>query len=128
MLDCDGQQPEHIHALRKVVQHVQVAVEGGTLGADGPMTKALASVKEAADMKAKHSFVLIVDERTIDSVVLRAVEQVNGASDETIVVVHPATGTPVDRDRRWTTLLEKSMALHGNVRLALRLPPPTGMR
>jgi hypothetical protein len=43
-------------------------------------------------------------------------------------VIHPATGTPVDRDRRWTMLVERTMALHGDVRLALRLPPPTGMR
>lgn len=128
MLDCDGQRPEDIGGLEKVVNHVQVAIEGGALSAEGPMSKAIASIRAAASIKAKHSLVLIADERTSDSVVLRAVEHVNAASDETIVVIHPATGTPVDRDRRWTTLLEGSMALHGNVRLALRLPPPTGMR
>ena len=39
-----------------------------------------------------------------------------------------AAGAPVDRDRRWTTLFERIAALHGEVRLVLRLPPPTGMR
>ena len=128
MIDCDGQRPEEIRGLAKVVQHVQVAIEGSLLGADGPMGSAIASVKEAASMGAKHSLVLTADERTIDSVVLRIVEQAHAASETTIVVIHPATGTPVDRDRRWTMLLERAMAVHGDVRLALRLPPPTGMR
>jgi organic radical activating enzyme len=128
MLDCDGQRPEEIKALSKIVQHVQVVIEGSALAADGPTTNAIASVREAAAIKAKHSLVLVADERTSDSVVLRVVEQVHGASEATVVVIHPATGTPVDRDRRWTMLLERSMALHGDVRLALRLPPPTGMR
>jgi hypothetical protein len=79
-------------------------------------------------MGAQHSLVMVADERTTDSVVLRLVEQANAASDKTMIVVHPATGTPVDRDRRWTVLLERCMALHGDVQLALRLPPPTGMR
>jgi organic radical activating enzyme len=128
MLDCDGQRPEEIKGLSKVVQHVQVSLEGPALSADAPMINAMESIKAAAAMKAKHSLVVVADERTIDSVVLRAVEQVNAASDETIVVIHPAIGTPGTLDRRWTTLLERLMALHGNVRLTLRLPPPTGMR
>jgi organic radical activating enzyme len=128
MLDCDGQRPEEIKALAKYVQHVQVALDGGALGTDGPISNAIASVKEGAAIGAKHSLVLVADERTSDSVVLRVVEQAHAASEATVVVIHPATGTPVDRDRRWTMLLERSMALHGDVRLALRLPPPTGMR
>ena len=79
-------------------------------------------------MGARHSIVLVADERTSDAVVLRIVEHAHEASDATIVVIHPATGTPIDRDRRWTILLERAMALHGDVQLALRLPPPTGMR
>ena len=107
---------------------VEVTLEGTALINDGQMGNAVASIKEAADIKARHSLVIIADERTSDSVVLRVVEQVNAASFKTSVVIHPATGTPVDRDRRWTMLLERTMALHGDVRLALRLPPPTGMR
>lgn len=128
MLDCDGQRPGEIAGLKKVVTLVEVTLEGAALTADGQMGNAIASIKEAAEMKVRHSLVIIADERTSDSVVLRVVEQVNAASFATTVVIHPATGTPVDRDRRWTMLLERTMALHGDVRLALRLPPPTGMR
>ena len=109
MIDCDGQRPEEIKALSKVVKHVQVSMEGSLLASDGPV---------ASDD----------DDRTSDAVVLRIVEHAHEASENTMIVVHPATGTPVDRDRRWTMLLERAMALHGDVQLALRLPPPTGMR
>ena len=128
MIDCDGQRPEEIKALSKVVQHVQVSMEGSLLGADGPLSNAIETMREAARMGAQHSIVIVADERTSDAVVLRVVEQTHEASDKTVIVVHPATGTPVDRDRRWTMLLERAMALHGDVQLALRLPPPTGMR
>lgn len=128
MIDCDGQRPEEIKTLSKVVQHVQISLEGSLLGGDGPLANAIESVREAAGMGAQHSVVIVADERTIDSVVLRIVEHAHQASENTMVVIHPATGTPVDRDRRWTMLLERSMALHADVQLALRLPPPTGMR
>jgi organic radical activating enzyme len=128
MLDCDGQRPGEIMGLKHVVKLIEVTLEGAALNADAQMNNAVASVKEASDAKVRHSLVVIADERTSDSVVLRVVEQVHAASEATTVVIHPATGTPVDRDRRWTVLLERSMALHGDVRLALRLPPPTGMR
>ena len=127
MIDSDGQRPAEIAELGKLVALVEVTLEGASLG-EGQIANAAASIKEAAKAGVQHSLVLIADERTSDSVVLRVVEQVNAASDETTVVIHPATGTPVDRDRRWTMLVERTMALHGDVRLALRLPPPTGMR
>jgi hypothetical protein len=128
MLDCDGQRPSELKALEKIVKLVEVTLEGPALTADGQIANGLASIKELAGMKIQHSVVIVADERTTDSAVLRVVEQVNAASDATSVVIHPATGTPVDRDRRWTMLVERTMALHGDVRLALRLPPPTGMR
>ena len=127
MIDCDGQRPEEIKALSKVVQLVQVSMEGSLLGADGPVASAVETLREAAKF-AEHSMVIVADERTSDAVVLRIVEQTHAASEKAMIVVHPATGTPVDRDRRWTMLLERAMALHGDVQLALRLPPPTGMR
>jgi organic radical activating enzyme len=127
MIDCDGQRPEEIKALSKVVQHVQVSMEGSLLGADGPVASAVETMREAAKF-AQHSMVIVADERTSDAVVLRIVEHAHAASEKTVIVVHPATGTPVDRDRRWTMLLERAMALHDDVQLALRLPPPTGMR
>jgi organic radical activating enzyme len=128
MLDCDGQRPADIGGLEKLLTLIEVTLEGSALTSDGQTSNAIASIKEAARIKTRHSLVLIADERTSDSVVLRVVEQANAASEETTVVIHPATGTPVDRDRRWTMLVERTMALHGDVRLALRLPPPTGMR
>jgi organic radical activating enzyme len=127
MVDCDGQRPEEIKALSKVVQLVQVSLEGSLLGADGPLADVVETMREAAKF-AQHAVVIVADERTSDAVVLRVVEQVHEASEKTMIVVHPATGTPVDRDRRWTMLLERAMGLHGDVQLALRLPPPTGMR
>jgi organic radical activating enzyme len=127
MIDCDGQRPEEMKALSKVVQHVQVSMEGSLLAADGPVVNAVETVREAAKF-AQHSIVIVADERTSDAVVLRIVEHAHEASEKTMIVVHPATGTPVDRDRRWTMLLERAMALHDDVQLALRLPPPTGMR
>ena len=127
MVDCDGQRPEEVKALSKVVQHVQISMEGSLLGADGPLANAIEAVREAAKF-ALHSVVIVADERTSDAVVLRVVEHAHEASEKTMILVHPATGTPVDRDRRWTMLLERAMGLHGDVQLALRLPPPTGMR
>ena len=128
MLDCDGQRPEEIKSLSKVVQLVQVSIEGSLLGSEAPLNNAIETMKEAAKMGAQHTIVIVADERTSDAVVLRIVEQAHAVSEKTMVVVHPATGTPVDRDRRWTMLLERATALHGDVQLALRLPPPTGMR
>ena len=128
MLDCDGQRPEEIKSLSKVVQLVQVSLEGSLLNSDSTLACAIDTMREAAKLGVQHSIVVVADERTSDSVVLRVVEQAHAASEKTMIVVHPATGTPVDRDRRWTTLLERAMALHGDVQLALRLPPPTGTR
>jgi hypothetical protein len=31
-------------------------------------------------------------------------------------------------DRRWASLLEQASSMHADVRLALRIPPPTGLR
>ena len=127
MVDCDGQRPEEIKSLSKVVQLVQVSMEGSLLNTDGPLASAIETMREAARF-AQHAIVIVADERTSDSVVLRIVEHAHEASEKTVIVIHPATGTPVDRDRRWTMLLERAMALHADVQLALRLPPPTGMR
>ena len=76
----------------------------------------------------QHAMGLCVDERTTDAHVLRFVERAHATSPAVMVVIHPAAGMPVDRDRRWITLFERAAALHGDVRLTLRLPPPTGMR
>ena len=36
--------------------------------------------------------------------------------------------TPTLLDRRWSTLLEQAVAMNADCRLAMRVPPPTGLR
>jgi organic radical activating enzyme len=126
MLDIDGQRPEDIETLKKHVALVQVTLEGGTL--DTSAERAMASLKAAVDSGLEHAIVLAPGEQASDGQLLRIVEQSHAASAKTVVVIHPPYNTPIDRDRRWVTLIERSAALHADVRLSLRLPPPTGTR
>jgi organic radical activating enzyme len=126
MLDIDGQRPEDIETLKKHVALVQVTLEGGTL--DTSAERAMESLKAAVDSGVEHAIVLAPGEQASDGQLLRIVEQSHAASAKTVVVIHPPYNTPIDRDRRWVTLIERSAALHADVRLSLRLPPPTGTR
>ena len=126
LLDIDGQRPEDVGSLAKNVAMVQVTLEGGTL--ESASERALASVKAAAAAGLEHAMVLAPGEQASDGQLLRIVEQTHAASANTVVVIHPPFNTPVDRDRRWVTLIERAAALHADVRLSLRLPPPTGTR
>jgi organic radical activating enzyme len=126
MLDGDGQRPDEIEQLRDFITLVQVTLDGPS--AEANAERAHETVKAAANAGMQHAMVLCVDERTTDAHVLRFVERAHGTSSAVMIVIHPAAGVPVDRDRRWTTLFERAAALHGDVRLTLRLPPPTGMR
>jgi organic radical activating enzyme len=126
MLDCDGQRPAEIAVLKGAVKLVQVVLDGGAPDSLGE--RVFESLRVAAESGMDHALVLTVDERMSDAQALRLVEQAHGASDMTKVIVHPGTGAPVDRDRRWATLLERAASLHPDVRFALRLPPPTGTR
>lgn len=126
MLDCDGQRPGEIDQLKGFVTLTQVTLDGPALEAQSD--RALESLHVAEKAGMQHALVLIVDERTTDAHVLRIVERAHATSEATMIVVHPGPTIPVDRDRRWMTLFERAAALHGDIRLALRLPPPTGMR
>lgn len=126
MLDCDGQRPAEIDQVKGFVTLTQVTLDGPTLEVLGD--RAFESLHVARGTGMQHALVMIVDERTTDANVLRAVERAHTASESTTIVIHPGPTTPVDRDRRWMTLFERAAALHGDIRLALRLPPPTGMR
>jgi len=126
MLDTDGQRPAEIAELRKFLKLVQVTVEAGTLELQSD--RAIESLKVAAEAGIAHSLVINADANSTDAHFLRIVEKAHGTSGATMVVLHPGPTTPVDRDRRWTTLFERLSGIHGDVRLALRLPPPTGMR
>jgi len=126
MLDTDGQRPEAIPELKKFVGLTQVTLEGN--GLDATTERGLRTVHAAAEVGMQHALVLCSSDQTSDAQLLRIVEQARGVSGATQIVIHPPPGVPVDRDRRWMTLLERAAALHGDVRFALKLPPPTGMR
>lgn len=126
MLDTDGQRPEAVSALKKYATLVQVTFEGAAI--DAMVERGLDTLRVTVDAGLQHGIVLCPTEQTSDSQLLRIVEQAHALSGGTAIVVHPAPGMPVDRDRRWMVLLERAAALHSDVRLALRLPPPTGMR
>lgn len=126
MLDTDGQRPEALAELRDVLTLVQVTVDGA--GSDAALERAMESLRVSADAKLEHAAVLCPSEHTSDAQLLRIVEQTHAASDRTAIVIHPPVNVPVDRDRRWLTLMERASALHPDVRFTLRLPTPTGMR
>jgi predicted amidohydrolase YtcJ len=126
MLDVDGQRPDAIEALKKHVTMAQITLEGATM--EPSAERAIESLKAAADAGMQHALVLAPGEQASDGQLLRIVEQAKAASEKSAIVIHPPYNTPIDRDRRWVTLLERSAALHPDVRLLLRLPPPTGTR
>jgi len=126
MIDCDGQRPAQIKALRKFVRLAQITLDGP--GVEAANDRAFESVAVAAASDMQHALVMSVDGHTTDAHMLRVVERAHETSAATAIVIHPSAATPVDKDRRWTTLFERAAALHGNVRLLLRLPPPTGTR
>jgi organic radical activating enzyme len=126
MLDIDGQRPESIEPLAKNIALLQVTLEGANM--EPPAERAMVSLKTAAGAGIDHALVLAPGEQASDGQMLRIVEQAHAASEKTVIVIHPPYITPIDRDRRWVTLIERSAALHADVRVSLRLPPPTGTR
>jgi organic radical activating enzyme len=126
MLDHDGQRPEALERLVHALELVQVGVDG-TEG-DAAVERACMSLTLAAKKQVKHALVVVPAAAASDAVLLRVVEQAHAASGDTSIVVHPATESLGQPDRRWILWLERAAAVHGDVRLAMRLPPPTGVR
>jgi hypothetical protein len=126
LLDVDGQRPDGIVALKKFIARAQITLEGATMEPSGE--RAMESLRASADAGIDHALVLAPGEQASDGQLLRIIEQAKGASGKSAIVIHPPYNTPIDRDRRWVTLLERATALHPDVRLGLRLPPPTGTR
>jgi hypothetical protein len=127
MLDTDGQRPEVIADLKGELALVQVTID--FTGPDANTERAIRSIATASGSGCQHALVLAPRDETSDAQLLRVVEQVHQASDGTMIVVHPSPSAergPLDR--RWGTLIEQSAAVHKDVRLMLRLPPPAGMR
>lgn len=127
MLDTDGQRPEAIPGLRQYLTLVQVTID---YPASKPIVdRAAESLAVAAGVGHMHALVLGPRADTSDGQLLRVIEQAHRASAGTMIVVHPhALGESPNVDRRWTELLNQALTLHGDVRVALRLPPPAGMR
>lgn len=127
MLDTDGLRPDELKGLLPHLALVQVTVE--FTGSEAALDEAIASVKAAAAGQVPHALVLVPREDTSDSMILRLVEEAHAASAAVQIVIHPPAGENAGvLDRRWATLLEQVMTVHADARLAMRVPPPTGLR
>lgn len=127
MLDTDGQRPEALAMLAPHLALAQVTVE--FVGPDAMVTNALETIRAAAGANCAHALVLCPREDTTDGQLLRLVEQAHGASAETQIVLHPPmSGDSPGLDRRWAAWLEQAMITHADTRIAMRLPPPGGLR
>ena len=127
MVDTDGERPESIDALKSWLTLVQVTLDVTTNAR--PVDRALETIRHAAAAGCEHAIVLVLREDASDSQLIRIVEQAHGASATTMVVVHPSpAGERATLDRRWATLIEQAIAIHGDTRLALRIPGPAALR
>lgn len=127
MLDTDGQRPEAVPALRKHLAMVQVTLDPA--GAEAMIRRGMETIEAAASMDCDHALVLAADSDVGDARLLRIVEQAHQASSGTMIVIHPAPGAdPTALDRHWAVFLEQASAVHGDVRVLPRVPPPAGLR
>lgn len=126
MLDHDGQRPDEIGRVARLLSLVQVTLEGAALETTVP--RAIRSLEVAAECELPHALVLAPNEHTSDAQLLRIVEQAESASAATQMVLHPPAGAANERDRRWVSLMERGAALHPELRLVLRLPAGIGTR
>ncbi len=136
MLDSDGQRPESVGELASVVSLVQVTV---TLAESAEfLARAVATLAAAARAGLEHAAVVapadggasgVAATAGSDGAFTRFVEQIHGASPGTKLVVHPPAGAErAPLDRRYTAMLERAAAVHGDVRLVMRIPAPVGVR
>lgn len=126
MLDTDGMRPEGLSALIAHLAMVQVTVE--FTGGEAALDRAIETIGVAAKANVAHALVLVPKEDTTDSVLLRLVQEAHEMSAATQIVIHPPMDGVQNLDRRWASLLEQAMAMHADTRLALKVPPPTGLR
>ena len=127
MVDTDGERPEAIGALKPWLKLVQVTLE--VSANPRPLDRPLETLREAAAAGCDHALVLVARDDTSDGQLIRIVEQAHGASAGTMIVVHPGpAGDRPTLDRRWATLIEQAIAIHGDTRLALRIPGPAALR
>ena len=126
MLDTDGMRPEELPALISHLAMVQVTVE--FTGGEAALDRATETLVVAAKANVAHALVLVPKDDTTDSVLLRLVQEAHAASAATQIVIHPPMDGVTNLDRRWASLLEQAVAVHADTRLALKVPPPTGLR
>jgi hypothetical protein len=118
---------EAIAALKPWLKLVQVTLEVTTN--PRPADRPLDTLRAAASAGCDHALVLMARDDTSDAQVIRIVEQAHGASAGTMIVVHPGpAGERPTLDRRWATLIEQAIGIHGDTRLALRIPGPAALR
>jgi hypothetical protein len=128
MLDTDGQRPEALARLAAHLALAQVTVE--FVGLDATIALALDTISAAAGANCAHALVLCPRDDTSDGLMLRTIERAHTASPATQLVIHPPlpNGDQPTLDRRWAALLDQATATHPDTRLALRIPPPAGLR
>lgn len=122
MLDHDGQRPAELQGLLDTLSLVQVTLEG-TEGAPA-LERASQTIALAARKQVTHTAVVLPLPSVSDGSLLRIVEQIHGASADTVIVVHPVSDRSPDHDRRWASWLEQAMAVHADVRVLSRWPVP----
>jgi len=128
MLDTDGERPAAVAELAEHLALIQVTID--FTGSDAGVARAMSTLEAAAAAKRRHALVLCPREDTTDVQMLRIIEQVNSVSAAAEVVIHPmgASAEASALDRRWATLLEQAVGAHTDCRLAMRVPPPAGLR
>jgi hypothetical protein len=128
MLDTDGLRPEALGPLAPHLALAQVTIE--FVGPEATVTHAIETIAAAAMARCAHALVLCPREDTSDGQLLRTIEQAHGASAATQIVIQPPFpgGEQPMLDRRWAMLLDQTVATHADTRIALRLPPPAGLR
>lgn len=120
MLDTDGQRPQLLDQLGGMLSMVQVKIDFSCSPA--ACDHAVETLAAAARIGCDHAAVLAPRDGISDGQLLRFVEQAHGASSGTKIVIHPPYGA--DRaqvDRHYGALLEKAAAIHGDVRLVIRI-------
>ncbi len=135
MLDTDGHHSDSIAAFGSILSLVQVSV---TMGDPESVTeRALAILSECERHSVANALVIsardpsrdAVRDASSDDAFARLVEQMHRASPGTKLVVHPPPGAErAPLDRRYSTMLERAAAIHGDVQLLMRIPAPVGVR
>jgi hypothetical protein len=127
MLDVDVPRPEAVAEIAFAISMVQVTIDFSAPSASSDRVLEMLAV--AAQAKLEHALVLPMREGLSDALVLRLIEQAHAVSMGTKIVVHPVPGEEKrGLDRRYMSLLEQATSVHPDVRLALPLPSPVGVR